>query len=121
MPLLAICYLILCACEYDCRTLPHILRLLRAPLLLFYIAYPNTNWLDLIIMIKPNGESNNYACVTERQLSGKQFSIMYTHETSDFKNPLDHKFQINNWIRSKAVNKQSSRQSAMKIVADEQP
>lgn len=39
--------------------------------------YLNTNWLDLIIMRKPNGESHTYACVTERQLSGKQFSIMY--------------------------------------------
>ena len=28
-------------------------------------------------MRKPNGESHTYACVTERQLSGKQFSIMY--------------------------------------------
>jgi hypothetical protein len=35
--------------------------------------YLNTNWLDLIIMRKPNGESRTYACVTERQLSGKQF------------------------------------------------
>jgi hypothetical protein len=39
--------------------------------------YLNTNWLDLIILRKPNGESHTYACVTERQLSGKQFSIMY--------------------------------------------
>ena len=39
--------------------------------------YLNTNWLDLIIMRKSNGESHTYACVTERQLSGKQFSIMY--------------------------------------------
>ena len=39
--------------------------------------YLNTKWLDLIIMRKPNGESHTYACVTERQLSGKQFSIMY--------------------------------------------
>ena len=39
--------------------------------------YLNTNWLGLIIMRKPNGESHTYACVTERQLSGKQFSIMY--------------------------------------------
>jgi hypothetical protein len=37
----------------------------------------STKWLDLIIMRKPNGESHTYACVTERQLSGKQFSIMY--------------------------------------------
>jgi hypothetical protein len=35
--------------------------------------YLNANWLDLIIMRKPNGESHSYACVTERQLSGKQF------------------------------------------------
>ena len=39
--------------------------------------YLNTSWLDLIIMRKPNGESHTYAYVTERQLSGKQFSIMY--------------------------------------------
>ena len=39
--------------------------------------YLNTNWLDLITMRKPNGESHTYAYVTERQLSGKQFSIMY--------------------------------------------
>ena len=39
--------------------------------------YLNTNWLALIIMRKPNRESHTYACVTERQLSGKQFSIMY--------------------------------------------
>ena len=44
--------------------------------------YLNTNWLDLIIMRKPNGESHTYACVTERQLSGKQFSIMYIRKRS---------------------------------------
>jgi len=43
----------------------------------FQQLYLNTNWLDLIIMCKPNGESHTYACVTEWQLSGKQFSIMY--------------------------------------------
>jgi hypothetical protein len=39
--------------------------------------YLNTNRLDLIIMRKPNGESHTYVGITERQLSGKQFSIMY--------------------------------------------
>jgi len=42
----------------------------------------NTKWLDLIIMRKPNGGSHTYACVTERQLSGKQFSIMYIRKRS---------------------------------------
>jgi cell division protein FtsL len=44
--------------------------------------YLNTNWLNLIIMRKPNGESHTYACVAERQLSGKQFfNLVYPQTT----------------------------------------
>lgn len=61
--------------------------------------YLNTKWLDLIIMRKPNGESHTYACVTERQLSGKQFSIMYIRKQTY---PAIRKSKLAGWNIPKA-------------------
>ena len=61
--------------------------------------YLNTNWLDLIIMRKPNGESHTYACVTERQISGKQFSIMYIRKQPY---PVIRKSKLAGWNIPKA-------------------